>query len=207
MFPIARVQVVGATVDDYKAMGERCAEASRNLASAGCGVVLYACAVGSVVLGADGEQSFTQRLTSLCARPVRSLGRACVRAFETLQVRSLVLLTPYADDINAVFSLYAASNGLHVTATVRFPADTVLEASTLTAEAVQDCAVEALNAHRDAEAIWMPCTAVRTLAALEAIEARSGRAAVSGSQALLWAGLREIGVQDSIARAGRLLAA
>ncbi len=207
MFPITRVRLDGGSLDDYKAMEERCAEAARNLASAGSGLVLYACAVGSVVLGSDGEQGLTGRLTSPCGRPVQGLGQACARAFEQMTVRSLLLLTPYADDVNAVFRLYAASIGLDVTATARFPADTVLEASTLTPADVRDCALDVLDAHRDVEALWMPCTAVPTLAALDDIEDRSGKVAVSGSQAMLWAALRGLGVQDPIARAGKLLLA
>ena len=205
MFPVARVRLDGGSLDDYKAMEQRCAEASRNLASAGSGLLLYACAVGSVVLGPDGEQGLTGRLASLCGRPVLGLGQACVRAFESMKARSLLLLTPYADDLNAAFRLYAASVGLEVTATARFPTDTILEASTLKAADVCGCAMDALEAHQDVEALWMPCSAVPTLAALDDIEERSGKPAVSGSQAMLWAGLRGLGVQDPITRAGKLL--
>ncbi len=207
MFPTTRVRLDGGSLDAYKAMEERSAEAARNLASAGAGLVLYACAVGSVVLGSEGEQGLTGRLASLCGRPVQGLGQACARAFKQMKARSLLLLTPYADDVNAVFRLYAASIGLDVAAAARFPADTVLEASTLTPADVRDCALDALQAHGDVEALWMPCTAVPTLAALQGIEDRSGKTAVSGSQALMWAGLRGIGVDDPIAHAGRLLLA
>lgn len=56
----------------------------------------------------------------------------------------------------------------------------------------------------DIDAIFIPCTAVRTLEAIEPLEMRTGKPVVTAIQATMWAVARLAGVTGDAPRGGRL---
>ena len=56
----------------------------------------------------------------------------------------------------------------------------------------------------DIDAIFIPCTAVRTLDAIEALEAAVGKPVITAIQATMWAVARRAGVPSDAESGGRL---
>ena len=64
----------------------------------------------------------------------------------------------------------------------------------------------ALAADRpEADGIFVSCSALRSVEAIEEIERRAGKPAVASNQALVWRMLRLTGIEDRIEGCGRLL--
>ena len=84
--------------------------------------------------------------------------------------------------------------------------ETIMTVGEIPPEEVAALGVAAVNGASLADSLWIPCTAIQTMEAIAAIEDRSGKPVVSGSQALMWAALRGLGIMDPIPLAGRLLA-
>jgi maleate cis-trans isomerase len=57
----------------------------------------------------------------------------------------------------------------------------------------------------EADALLCSCTAWRSVEAIAAIEARTGKPAVSSNQSTIWTALRALGITRPIAGFGRLL--
>ncbi len=197
LFPLARIRMRGATAADYATIAQAAPDAARDLVSAGADVVTYACSVGSLFAGAAAEAQLIAALAQASGKPAISIADASVRALQMLGARHIAIMTPYDAPTNALVSGYARQRGLTVAAEFGMPVG-IAEIGNLGPAEITQLAIAALADAPQAQALWIPCTAVRTLDAIGAVEAATGRAVVSGSQALLWAGLRAIGVEDRI---------
>ena len=204
LFPLARLRMTGATTADWDDIAARAPDAARDLASADADAIGYACSIGSLYAGAAGEDALVARLAEAAGRPAFGLGQASVAAFEALGARRIAFITPYPPETNAMITAYLRDRGFDALPPARYPVG-IAEIGNLPAESIADLSIAALAALPDADALWIPCTAVRTFAAIAAIEAATGRPVVSGSQALLWRGLRLLGIDDRLSGLGRLL--
>ena len=204
LFPLARLRMTGATPADWANIAGRAPDAARDLATADADVIGYACSVGSLYAGAAAEDALIAALASASGRPAFSLADACARAFQRLGARTIAIITPYPDQTNAVVAAYIEQRGFVAKPAARYPVG-IVEIGNLPVDEIIALSIAALEQQPDADALWIPCTAVRTLAAIAAIERSTGRPVVSGSQALLWRGLRMMGVDDTIPDTGRLL--
>ncbi|MEO7380001.1 MAG: aspartate/glutamate racemase family protein [Sphingomicrobium sp.] len=205
LFPVARIRMCAATADGYAALAGAAPEAARDLATAGCDVIVYACAIGSLFAGPAAEAELVTALGAASGKPAIGLAEASVRALRQLGARQVAILTPYAPPTNRWVTDYLAATGFGSAGIISTPVDIITVGDLQPAE-IADLAAAGLADYPGADALWIPCTAIQTLEAIAAIEERSGLPVVSGSQALLWASLRAIGVADPLPGAGRLLA-
>lgn len=203
LFPLARVPLREASAAGYDEVAAKAPDAARDLAGAGVDLVAYACTVGSLYAGAEAEKDLVDRLANASGKPAISLAESCVRAFRHLGLTRLALLTPYNAATNAWVMDYAASQGLEVGGTRATPV-TIVTVGDLQPPEIAALALETLKQAPDAEALWLPCTAMQTLEAIPFIEAIGGKPVVSGSQALLWRALGMLGITQPARYAGRL---
>ena len=197
MFPVARIRMHGASAADYMRIAEAAPDAAQDLVSAGADVVAYACSVGSLFAGAPWEQQLLDRLSQACGKPAISIADASARALQALGAERIAIMTPYNAQTNALVSGYARQRGFEVVAELGLPVG-IAQISNLSAAEIAQLAIAAIADVPRAQALWIPCSAVRTLDAIAAIETATGRAVVSGSQALLWAALAAIAVKDAV---------
>lgn len=203
LFPVGRMRMPGVDRAAYAAMAAAAPEVARDLARAGCAPIAYACTVGSVYAGVAAEEGLLTTLAEASGRPALSLGAASTAALRAVSAARLLIVTPYTEETNGWVAAYARECGFAVEAVVTTPVD-IREIGDWPPARIAAFAVETLAAHPAADALWLPCTAMQTLDAIDGIEAASGRPAVSGSQALLWQALGRLDVPA--AGPGRLFA-
>ena len=203
LFPVGRMRMPSADRAGYAEMAAVAPAVAQDLASAGAGVIAYACTLGSIYAGAKAEADLTAALAAASGKPAISLGEASIEALRQLGARRLLIMTPYSKEINTWVADYALEAGFDVLATLGTPVG-IAEIGEYGPAAIHKLSVEALSAHPRADALWLPCTAIQTLEAIDAVETDSGRCVVSGSQALLWGALRLLKLAGS--GPGRLFA-
>ncbi len=208
LFPVARVRLTGGTAADYAALAAAAPAAAADLASAAAGVIVFACAIGSLYAGAAAEAALAERLAAAAGRPALTLAASSVRALHHVGARRIAILTPYAPDVNALVAAYATSQGLGVAGFIAAGAP-IASVGDIGPAGVAAIAAAGLRDLADADALkidalWIPCTAIQTVAAIPAIEAATRVPVISGSQALLWDALRTLAIGDAIADGGRL---
>lgn len=164
------------------------------LASAGVDAIAYACTSGSFLAGRDSDQVMCANLTRRTGVPIVTTSSALVAALRALGAETLAVATPYVAPVADGATAYlteagfgvVARNDLHILSnldkgrlepTASFTAATGMDASA-------------------ADATVISCTNWRTLDALAAIEAATGKPAVSSNLATLWALLRLAGIDD-----------
>ena len=163
-------------------------------------VVCYACTSGSVVIGEERVIAELQR--PFPERKATTLVTGVIEGLRALGAKRIVMGTPYLDEINTFEAEYFRNKGFDLLnvqgLNLTYDHDMVRVTPEFLAEFAQSID------HPDADAIFLSCGALRSIDALEAIEAATGKPAVSSNQGMLWNCLRMAGIEDRIEGYGRL---
>lgn len=157
----------------------------------------------SFVRGRGGDTEIAERLSSTLDCPAIVTSTAVAAACVALGIRRIAAMSPYTDDLNARLIAYFAGHGITVTRV--YPYQRTYPGGTTSRELGSMRPEELL---RDARAIdedgieglFLACTAVRTAAAIEPLEAALGMPVVAAVGATIWATLRLAG--DAQPRSG-----
>jgi maleate isomerase len=203
LFPVGRIRMTAATVDGYAAMALAAPRVAQDLASAGAGVVAYACTIGSLFAGADAETAMVTAMGAASGKPAISLAATCVEACRLLGGSRLAIITPYDAPTNRLVQTYAEQAGFVVAGFITTPVG-IAQIGAIAPEQIAALAIAAMAQIADADCLWIPCTAIQTMPVIATIEAVTGKPVISGVQALLWKSLQILGIDDALAGAGRL---
>lgn len=163
-------------------------------------VVAYCCTAASIVLGND---TVTRHLNAAKpGTPCVTPSSAAFDAFAALGVRRVSLLTPYSPDVTDEMAQYFAVHGPEVVNAACFGLTDDREMARIS----EDCIIEAALAafDKDAEALFLSCTALRAATCAQRIEDRLGKPVVTSNQAMVWRCLRLAGIPDMVPGYGRL---
>jgi maleate isomerase len=161
----------------------------------------YGCTSGSMVIG---EAEVEREIRSVHAdSAVTNPFSAGIAGLAALGCRRIAVLTPYVRSVNDGVAAALVARGLEVTAFASYEEpDDNLAGKIAVPEIIR--ASVALAARADVDGVFVSCTSLRTIDAIPAIEAASGKPATSSNHALAWHMLRLAGIDEPIAGLGRL---
>ena len=177
----------------------------QSLVDQGACAVLIGCTTATM---ACAGPTFIDGLSRHAQMPVIGAAGAVLDAIRALQIGSLAVATPYGEPNNQIVREFLQSNGVNVAAIRGLGFDRTPElwrqkALTLSAEDMLQFSLDT-NAP-DADAIYLPCTGVPSVAIMDRLEAVTGKPALSSVQAGFWAILRRVGFDGRRESGGRLL--
>lgn len=165
----------------------------------------------SFVRGPGGDLDIAERIARFLRCPTVVTSTAVLRACLALGVRRIGVVTVYADDVNATLRAFFEPQGVAVTRMETFAAASMVDgASSLDLAAIDPLLLVDAGAALDGpdvDAVFIPCTAVRTLEAIEPLEQRIGKPVITAIQATMWAVQRLAGVTAVVPGGGRLFEA
>lgn len=191
------------TVENLRTMAPRITESTSLIVPDGrLDVVAYACTSGTVVIGYDAVRTRINaaRPGIACTTPIS----ASLDAFQHLGIRRIAVLTPYVDDVNAAIARHLERNDLTLTRFSSFQIADDNDMAGLTPEVIHQAAMAADTP--DAQALFISCTAIRAVDAIERIESDLGKPVICANQAMFWRSLRLAGCDAPVVGYGRLLA-
>lgn len=164
-------------------------------------VVCYGCTSGSLVVGE--ERVFAELNKGAPQAQATSLITGVMRGLRALNVKRIVVATPYLDEINRREADYMAAAGFDILdiqgLNIEKDSDMVKVDPSYIAE------FAASLDRPDAEAVFVSCGALRTLDVVDELERRLGKPAVCSNQAMIWDTLRLAGIPDAIEGYGSLM--
>ena len=179
-------------------------DATRLLANAQPTAIVFACTAGSFVGGAGYDQQVTALLQEAAPGvPIATTTTASVRALHAVKAETVALLLPYPQPVADRAVQYFSDTGFEVAGSMALGCVTDHDIAAITPEAVYRLARELDSS--EADAIFLSCTNLRTIAVIEALERDLGKPVVSAIQASFWDALRLSGVGDCIDHYGSLL--
>lgn len=199
---VSRMPLRDVTEEELLKMSSMAVESARLLRDAGVELILYGCTSGSFIGGKDFEKELEARIEDEVNVPVISTSTAVVEALKILDVRDILVVTPYTDEINQREKEFLEANefnvldivGLGLTDNLQIGRLEPYEAYRLAKSAFMD----------EVEAIFISCTNWRTFEIIEALEEDLGVPVVTSNQASLWLALREMDIMEKIPELGRL---
>jgi len=164
--------------------------------------VCFACTSGTIEIGEETVAAVVHSIRP--GTPVVTPPGAALAAFAALGVRRAALLTPYVPQTTEPMAAYFAAQGLELVSAACLGVTDDREMARIGRASI----VEAARAadHPRAEALFVSCTALPALDAVEAMERAIGKPVVTSNQASLWQLLRHAGRSGPRPGFGRLFA-
>lgn len=161
----------------------------------------FGCTSASVVIGDESVAAAIDRVRP--GVPLVTPVTAACDAFRALGVRRISVLTPYTLETSQPLFPYFEARGFNVATLACFGFDDDRQMARIQPEALVEAAVEFTA--REAEALFISCTALRSAQVAERIETAIGRPVITSNQAGVWRCLRHAGIARALPGYGRLL--
>ncbi len=164
--------------------------------------IAYGCTSGTVAIGFERVAAAirSQRPGVAVTTPITG----AEAAFRALGAQRVAVLTPYVDEVNELIADYLEGNGFSVSTLASFGLETDIQMSTVPPEVIERAVLDLDPT--GAEAVFICCTALRSVSTIAPLEKRLGLPVVTSNQAMLWEMLRASGYTRTIPGYGRLLA-
>lgn len=152
--------------------------------------LVYACTAGAATIGPDEVEELLRRAkpSALCTSPVR----AAILAMRSLGIRRPMILTPNAEEVNAILARCFVAHGFDVQQVVGFEFLDDFDIARVPPETVVDAAGRSCHPHADG--LLICCTTLRVSPVIEEIERIVGRPIVTSNQAIAWELSRGLGI-------------
>jgi maleate cis-trans isomerase len=196
----------GTDDDAYVRMNAEIESGARYLATANVDVVVYGCTTGSFYKGPGWDTQMLELIRREAGVPAVATSPSVVEALRFFGARRLSVATPYPEWNNRRLRAYLEAQGFEV-----LNVDGEPRAAAAGNQGINDQDPEAVVefasrvCRPEADALLCSCTAWRSVEAIAAIEARTGKPAVSSNQSTIWTALRALGITRPITGFGRLL--
>jgi maleate cis-trans isomerase len=143
-----------------------------------------------------------KKITPVAASTVLT---AVTRACRHLQMRRVVMASPFPADQDARLTRFLAHDGVEVIAHRCLGYNNSKVIWNLAPETGYDLAAALLRDHSDADGVYIPCNKWRITSVIERIEKEFNKPVVTNTQAWIWEALKTMGVAQSTPGYGRLL--
>ena len=193
------------TPETLKKMKENALRGARELASSEVDVIGFCCTSGSFIEGPGYDQRISKEIEDEVGIPATTTTTGFVEALNLLNMKSIVLVTPYVDEINQIESKYLEEIGVEVKGIGSLNKIDVIDYTETTAGQLYRLAKKTFKEYPGAQGIFISCMSMRAMHAIQALETDLEVPVVTSDQATLWKLLRFAGVKEKIAGYGRLL--
>ena len=163
-------------------------------------LICYACTSGSIVIG---EQTVAKqlRLGAPKSQPM-TLVTGVIDALRSLNAKSIVVATPYIDEINRLEYQFLIDKGFNVLNIRGMQVDDGSIMGNIKPSYIKEFAISLDKP--EVEAIFISCGGIRTIDILQEIEDEVKKPVICSNQAMMWSCLRRINVSVNIKGYGRL---
>lgn len=199
-----RISLQAADTEQLSKIGDQSIEAAKLLSEAPIDVMALGCTSGSFIGGSKYEKDLIERMTKASnGTPCITTSSAVISALKILNVKKIAVATPYIDEVNKKGKEFLEENGFEVVNMMGLGLLHDAEIDSQSLETVYKLAKEVDT--KDADAIAILCTGIRSIGILQHLERDLGKPVISAIQATFWNALRISGVNDKVKGYGILL--
>ena len=159
------------------------APAVQALRAARVDVIAYACTSATLSGGADFDRRLGTGIEGLSGRPAVTAASALLEALAALGVSRVAFVYPYVRELHERGIAFLAEHGIEVSGDANPERALDSYEQEMDPRSVYEMALR--SDHRRAEALVLSCTEMRSVEAINAIEARTGKPVVTSNQALM----------------------
>jgi maleate isomerase len=199
---VTRLRMTGPNRGPLASVLPRIEEATRALTDARCEVVAFHCTANSMEEGRAGEDRILSSMTAAGAPRATTTATAIRRAFDSLGVRRVVLITPYDQRTTDHEAEFLHESGYQVLHAAGFALNGSDAYCATPPTYWRDRVLEA--ARPDAEVYLVSCANISVFSVIEELEQHLDRPVVTSNQAVVWDCVSRLGWPDRGGCPGRL---
>ena len=189
------------TAENLIKMSEKVTEVTKDiLPDQEIDCVVYGCTSGTIAAGHDSIEKKVK-----LAKPeakVTTPSTAAIKALKKFNIKNLSIFTPYCKELNDEVVEYFRNEGFNIVSNSYF----AIESDSDIGKVDQNYLYDVLSKIdlKDADALFVSCTALPVLPIIEKLEKKLDKIVLSSNQALIWDTLERIGKNKSIEGFGKL---
>ena len=187
-------------------MEKNSSRAIEELASAGVDSIAYCCTVSGAQRGVEKDREFCEQMEREFGVPVASTMLAASEALRLLDIRRVVLTSPYPHSYHEAETRYLAEAGIETVHASGMGFERAAEFAAVTPGEIYRFALDAWQqSGQDADGLFVSCMNFDAMAAAQALEDAIGKPVVTSHSATLWRALALAGIEEPVPGYGRLL--
>ena len=162
--------------------------------------VVYGCTSGTI---AAGHESIEKKIK--LAKPeakVTTPSTAAITALKKLNIKKISIFTPYPKKLNDEVVEFFRNEKFEITSNSYFDIESDIDIGKVDPDYLYDVLIN--MDHKDADALFVSCTALPVLSIIDRLEKKINKFVLSSNQALIWDTLEKIGKNKSISGFGKL---
>jgi maleate isomerase len=198
---VTRLRLLGSSEAELMGMLDGLESAAGLLADAQVDLIAFHCTAVTTYLPELGA-SIRERMRRATGIPSIVTSESIVTAFRTLEMRRLVLLSPYLPEPHRREAEFIAAHGATVVSDAALGIDTNADMAAVSPDDLYDFVLR--NASPRADGYFLSCTALRSLEIIEPLESVLNRPVITSNQAMVWHSLRHSEIKDRVSGLGRL---
>lgn len=204
---VASLGVEGMSQEQYDRAIANIVEPVRMVTEHRADVILQAGVPPLVTRGPGFEAEVLARVAKVTPLPFITDVGASSRAMKALGLSRIVMLSStFDDELTGHISQYLKQTGIALVSAAQVRLAHAASGA-VPLEVVYRAAKELFESHaRDADGIWITQASMPSVGVIAELESSLGVSVVTSAQALMWAGLRTVGVREPIEGFGKLFA-
>ena len=162
--------------------------------------VVYGCTSGTIAAGYDSIEKKIK-----IAKPdakVTTPSTASIKALKKLNLNKIAIFTPYPKKLNDEVVAFFKNEKFEITSNSYFDIESDIDIGKVDPDYLYDVLIN--MDHKDADALFVSCTALPVLSIIDRLEKKINKFVLSSNQALIWDTLEKIGKNNSINGFGKL---
>jgi maleate cis-trans isomerase len=199
---ITRLPLTGSRPEEIAAMTAGAGAAVRLLADARPELIAFHCTAATTTTKRKRDE-LERALSENAVCPTLTTGDALLAAFARLEMRRVVLVTPYTAEVHRHEEEFLADHDIKVIGGGYVGLETNTEMSQLSLAELYEFALEQRTT--GADGYLYSCTAIRTAPIIDALEDALGAPVITSNQAISWHLLRSGQIDDQVDGYGALL--
>jgi maleate isomerase len=202
-FFTSRMLLRGGGLAEIEAMEANATRAVEELASVPVDAIAYCCTVSGALRGVAADREFCRDMTQRWGIPVTSTMLAVTEALNRLQLRRVVVTSPYPEDHHEAERIYLKDTGIDAIAMHGMGFEKGNEFAKVTPEEILKFSLDRWDA--TADGLFISCMNFDAMPTIQTLEDRIGKPVVTSHSATLWRALSLAGITTPIPGYGRLL--
>ena len=187
---VTRLQMTGKWNRPLSALTSDIERASGALADAKVDIVVFHCTGHAMEAGPAADVRTRELIKRATGMEAMSTASAIEEAIAALNLKRVILMTPYEQNVNDHEIDYLRQIGVSVVHDVALALPGSDDYLAQPPERWVDLAVE--NARADADGYFLSCTNTTQIEAIAPIELRLGKPVINSNQAVLWAAMKRL---------------
>ena len=193
-----------ATDEGLTRMCDSAPEAARPLAELGAKLILFCCTSASFFRGYGADRALAAQIQDAVGVPALTTSTAVAEVLSALDVQRAFMVTPYRREVNQREQAFFNAHGVEIPAFTSFECQHSHDIDKVTPAEIVARVLENRTAIEACEAVFVSCTALRSMETIERLERELDRPVVTSNAATLWSALARLELDASAVPGGRL---